>query len=345
MSRPIKDIKDRITDQLVYPRTHAKAVVMSSATTLEDAINRKANIDSIPTKVSDLANDLGYINNVDHKQDIISDLDDIRQNSTDGATAFQYMSGGGLEGTIQNTIYTGIAEINGIPLWVSMNSGQDQRNFTFKTINGESLIGNGDIVISGGNGAYPLVNHGTSDTTFTLTPNTFHVWDEVSSLTLTLGEETSGVANEYLFQFTSGIEGTTLSLPSDLKWANDSAPTIVPCMIYQVSILKGLASVLEFKNTIVFPIIGDTNGLSNEEYAKVYEYFVNTYNLTSTYDDPSQGVVITESLICDSSNLGGTVIKVSLVNTRLLLWTQKALEDIRVPSINNLGEYLDYTWD
>lgn len=25
-------------------------------------------------------------------------------------------------------------------------------------------------------GAYPEINHGTSDTTFTLTPNTFHVW-------------------------------------------------------------------------------------------------------------------------------------------------------------------------
>jgi hypothetical protein len=121
-----------------------------------------------------------------------------------------------------------------------------------KTINGQSLIGSGDITISGGSssgsGAYSEVNHGTSDTTFTLTPNTFHVWDEVANLTLTLGSETAGVANEYLFQFTSGATATTLSLPSDLKWANDAAPTIAENMIYQVSILKGLASVLEFSN-------------------------------------------------------------------------------------------------
>lgn len=114
--------------------------------------------------------------------------------------------------------------------------------------------GGGDITISGGgsssggSGAYSEVNHGTSDTTFTITPNTFHVWDEVSSLTLTLGAETTGVANEYLFQFTSGSEPTTLSLPDDIKWTGDETPTIEANKIYQISILKGLASVLEFDN-------------------------------------------------------------------------------------------------
>ena len=122
-----------------------------------------------------------------------------------------------------------------------------------KTINGTSLLGSGNITISGGgsssgSGAYSEVNHGTSDTTFALTPNTFHVWEEVSALTLTLGSETAGVANEFLFQFTSGATATTLTLPDDIKWANDSAPTIAENKIYQVSILKGMASVLEFDN-------------------------------------------------------------------------------------------------
>lgn len=125
---------------------------------------------------------------------------------------------------------------------------------TLKTINGESILGSGNIAIEGGgssgggSGAYAEVNHGTSDTTFTLTPNTFHVWDEVASLTLTFGDETAGVANEFLFQFTSGSTPTTLTLPDSLKWANDTPPTIAENMIYQVSILKGLASVLEFSN-------------------------------------------------------------------------------------------------
>ena len=116
-----------------------------------------------------------------------------------------------------------------------------------KTINGESVLGSGDITISS---AYPEVNHGTGDTTFTLTPNTFHVWDEVTSLTLNFGNETDGVANEYLFQFTSGSTATSLTLPNDIKWANDNVPTIEANMIYQVSILHGLASVLKFNNNI-----------------------------------------------------------------------------------------------
>lgn len=123
---------------------------------------------------------------------------------------------------------------------------------SLKTINGTSLLGSGDIVISGGggsssgSGAYAEVNHGTSDTTFTLTPNTFHVWEEVSALTLTLGSETAGVANEFLFQFTSGATATSLTLPDDIKWTEELV--IEPNRIYQISILKGLASVLSWEN-------------------------------------------------------------------------------------------------
>ena len=125
-----------------------------------------------------------------------------------------------------------------------------------KTINGQSILGSGNITISGGgsssggNGAYAQVNHGTDNTTFTLTPNTLHVWDEVASLELNLGGEQSGVANEYLFQFTSGSTPTTLILPDNIKWTNDNTPSIVENMIYQVSILNGLATYLEFSNVI-----------------------------------------------------------------------------------------------
>ena len=130
---------------------------------------------------------------------------------------------------------------------------------------------------SSGSGAYSEVNHGTSDTTFTLTPNTFHIWDEVANLTLTLGSETSGIANEFLFQFTSGATATSLTLPDDIKWANDAPPTIAENMIYQVSILKGMASVLEFNNAVVssiFPAtltVGDNGDLGVSVYETLYE--------------------------------------------------------------------------
>lgn len=38
MNRQIKDIKDKNTGQLVYPRTHIKAVVIDESTNLEDLI-------------------------------------------------------------------------------------------------------------------------------------------------------------------------------------------------------------------------------------------------------------------------------------------------------------------
>lgn len=135
-------------------------------------------------------------------------------------------------------------------------------------------------------GAYALVEHGTNDTTFMLTPNTFHVWDEVTNLTLTLGSETTGVANEYLFQFTSGTTATTLSLPSDLKWANDSAPTIKSNMIYQVSILKGLASVLGFSNVSIISFninVFNTIYTYNAEEGMTWEEWVNSKYNTGDY--------------------------------------------------------------
>lgn len=139
-----------------------------------------------------------------------------------------------------------------------------------KTINNESILGSGNITISGGGGGSitvdtvlsttstnPVqnavittnlngkadkiaeVNHGTSDTSLALTPNVLHVWDTVGSLTLTLGTGESGVMNEYMFQFDSGSTATTLSLPSSVKWITDN--TIEANKTYHVSILNNLA--------------------------------------------------------------------------------------------------------
>lgn len=94
--------------------------------------------------------------------------------------------------------------------------------------------------------AYPEINHGTGDTTFTLTPNTFHVWDEVSALTLTLGSKTSGIVNEFLFQFTSGTTATNLTLPTGLAYFNGDVPTIEANSTYQVSIVNGLCVIAKF---------------------------------------------------------------------------------------------------
>lgn len=97
-----------------------------------------------------------------------------------------------------------------------------------------------DVAINGKKNVTKMINHGTSDTTFVLTPNDFHVWGTVGSLTLTFATpEDNTVCNEYMFQFTCGSTATTLSLPSSLKWASE--PNIEANKTHQVSIINNLA--------------------------------------------------------------------------------------------------------
>ena len=77
------------------------------------------------------------------------------------------------------------------------------------------------------------VDHGTADTTFELPANQYHTWGEVTSLTLTLGAETSGQANGYWFSFDSGDTATTLSLPETVK----TDIVVEPNMHYECSIV------------------------------------------------------------------------------------------------------------
>lgn len=87
----------------------------------------------------------------------------------------------------------------------------------------------------------PVVNHGTSDTTFSLTPNVFHVWGTVGTLTLSLATGEVGYVQEYMFEFTSGSTATTLTLPSTLKWINGVTPSDIEAgKTYQVSIMNGI---------------------------------------------------------------------------------------------------------
>ena len=107
-----------------------------------------------------------------------------------------------------------------------------------KTINGASVLGSGNLEI-GGSSAYPRVDHGATNTTFSLSPNTFYVWDEVASLNLSFTSGNESVANEYTFQFVSGGIPATLSLPDGIQWIGGE-PNLEANKTYQVSILNGI---------------------------------------------------------------------------------------------------------
>lgn len=84
-----------------------------------------------------------------------------------------------------------------------------------------------------------VVEHGTGDTSFALTPNVLHCWGTVTSLSLTLAEPSDGsVVNEYMFEFVSGSTATTLSLPADISWV--TAPNVEAGKTYQCSIVRGI---------------------------------------------------------------------------------------------------------
>lgn len=98
----------------------------------------------------------------------------------------------------------------------------------------------------GDDGYLLLQQHGTTDTTFALTPNTMHVWGEVETLTLTLSPNTDeNKLAEYCFQFTSpSNQPTTLSI-SDVKWLYDEVPILRAGKTYQASIVNGVTVMIE----------------------------------------------------------------------------------------------------
>ena len=107
------------------------------------------------------------------------------------------------------------------------------RDGSMKTLKAELL--------KGVDGRLRMVNHGTSDTTFALTPNVMHVWGEVASLNLTLAPNTEqDVLAEYCFQFTSPAGTATVLAVTGVKWYNGFVPTVKAGKTYQASIVNGV---------------------------------------------------------------------------------------------------------
>jgi hypothetical protein len=122
-----------------------------------------------------------------------------------------------------------------------------------KTINGESIVGSGNITIQGGGGgATPRVEMTAASAA--IEPNKFYVWPMMDELNLTLGAEQTGVMNRYLFQFRNPKAGLTiLTLPDDITWSEDTEldengmPVMEAAAFYRIEIIEGLASLKKWK--------------------------------------------------------------------------------------------------
>lgn len=119
--------------------------------------------------------------------------------------------------------------------------------------NGSTVEDAINSINTGGSTNISIGNKALSTTTaisMTLTPNVYHrnINTNLSSLAITLGEITDPtILNEYFVEFTTGTAGTTISLPSNIKWVNGEAPTFDASCTYQVSIVNNLGVVTKFK--------------------------------------------------------------------------------------------------
>ena len=281
-NRIIKDAKDLSTNELIYFRGHAKAIYMSNGATVEDAINNisnnggsgadmtnyytKSEIDnkgyltSIPSEyvTETELNGKGYAttSQVNAKQDAISDLSTIRSGAALGATALQSvpseyvteteLNNKGYITSIPSEYVTETELTNkGYATTSQVNAKQDTlvSGTNIKTINGTSILGSGDIKTN-----KPLQT--STSTSMTLTPNVYHrnTSTTLSRLTITLGTASDDtILNEYLVEFTTRSSGTTITLPSNVKWVNGTTPTFEASTTYQISIVNNLGVVTKFK--------------------------------------------------------------------------------------------------
>ena len=90
----------------------------------------------------------------------------------------------------------------------------------------------------------------STSSSMTLSPNIYYrnTSTSLSSLTITLGSvSNSNIINEYFVEFTTRSAGTTVSLPSTIKWTNGETPTFEASTTYQISIVNNLGTIQKFK--------------------------------------------------------------------------------------------------
>lgn len=253
----------------------------------------------IPTKTSELENDSNFVSSddltgyatetyvnesVSSKQGIIDDLDTIRSGAALGATALQSyteqykgtITGVKMNGTTKNPS-SGVVDLGTVITEHQDLSGYQPKlvsGTNIKTINGKSLLGEGNIQIEGGGGSVeiPIIEHEENDTTITIESNTYHKWGEVSELTISLGEPANlGVVNEYMFSFVNTSLTPRLTI-DELMWEHGEYPYFAFFAKNVVKIMDGHAKMESYSLAQV--LLMDSY-LSNSEEKTIAQRFTN----------------------------------------------------------------------
>ena len=108
-----------------------------------------------------------------------------------------------------------------------------------KTINGQSVLGAGDIKTD--------TAVGTTQPSGGMLPNVFYNLGSLSgSVTFALAAATDNtILNHYYWTFDTPSTVPTVTWPAGLTWAGGSAPTLAASKHYEISVINGIAAYME----------------------------------------------------------------------------------------------------
>jgi hypothetical protein len=117
-----------------------------------------------------------------------------------------------------------------------------------KTINGNSILGSGDITISGGGNSIDIISFTQPETILSnIESGKVYVGRVgLSRLTIESFADNGSKHQEYTIVFYGGtFSGLSLILPEDVLWANGDIPEIQPEVYYELSITRTLHGMTE----------------------------------------------------------------------------------------------------
>ena len=196
--------------------------------------------------------ELATKNELAQKQDIISDIDTIRNNAANykGTVTSVTVNGS------SKTPSSGVVDIGNVATSITVNGSSKTPSSgvvnignvaTSVKVDGVSKTPSNGVVDAGYVNKQLITS---TSSTMTLSPNIYYrnTSTSLSTLTITLDSiANSYIINEYFVEFTTSSSGTTISLPSTIKWANGEAPTFEVSTTYQISIVNNLGVVTKFK--------------------------------------------------------------------------------------------------
>lgn len=179
-------------------------------------------------------------NRLDGKQDTISDLADIRSGAAAGATAYQKPSGGIPKTDLASGVQTSLGKAD----TALQSYTETDPVFSASPAAG---ITSGDISSWDGK-AEPIEIVDASTPPMTMQPDKVYQYGTLSGdttfpLLLFIND---GKAHIHCWTFTTPATAPTITWPSGITaWAGGSAPTINASKSYEVSVMDGLATIIE----------------------------------------------------------------------------------------------------